>query len=618
MPLAENRTPIRGISKTALWRSWKNIRQELKNSSIRDIIDFLDYDVDPDIWIRGLLLQLRTGRYEPTTPQRFTLAKSNGFSRTMTLPSIPDLTLYRTIVDFIYSKVRYREHKHVYFRRSFLDQAQREAQLEAEAVVQTAGQYGKSGKAYLNWLKYNQYRKHLLLERIFPFLVTTDISNFFDSLLHSHVQEALRGVRIPPRMIGLLFFLLERLSIRQDYSGSHDISLPVDEFDCSRTLAHLVLFSHDTDIVAMTGEGAYVRWMDDQNMGVESKAKGLKTLAEVGRSLARLHLAPNTKKSRILSLSEARRHFHLDLNSALDRCEQIWKQSTSQKSKSLLRRHIRAVWSRALAHEGVGEFEKILKRIYLFAGRAGARFLRRRAVRDILSQPGTAQRICDYMRNSGSVLEYLNFVEQLLNSEEQIYEDVNIILIESLLRLEASGFEVRRIRSLASQLLKGDLKIAGQSHCRAIAPLLLLRFADRRSLSLLRNVLSANRRELTFPLSRAVAFALASYGPQEFQLVRRAASKLLNNHLSTVVLLIERIREYEKIPERYQNRLKTRFDSIKSTQYLDMRSILTARLLLLNRRPAVREWIEKWKNKILIDKSLPKYDRTLLQRMVTF
>src|SRR5580765_5903050 len=211
MPLPESGTSIRGISKTSLWNAWKEIRRELHNSSVRDVIDFLDYDINPQIWIEVLLRQIRSGRYEPNSPSRFTLGKGNGFSRTMSLPSIPDLTLYRAIVDYVYRRVRSHEFKHVHFRRPFLEKAQREAEVEAQAEIREWGQYGRSTKSYLNWLKYDQYRKHLLLKNIYPFLVVTDITNFFDSLLHSHVDEALRGIRLPPRMTGLLFFLLERL-----------------------------------------------------------------------------------------------------------------------------------------------------------------------------------------------------------------------------------------------------------------------------------------------------------------------------------------------------------------------------------------------------------------------
>jgi hypothetical protein len=325
---------IRGITKTSLWSTWKIIRAELRNASIRDVIDFVDYDVDPNKWIQRLLDQISTGRYEPATPFRFTIGKSNGFSRTMTQPSIPDLVLYRTIVDAIYRKALKREHQHVYFKRERLQKAQNLAQKQGKQQMNWATQYRMtSQRSFYNWLRYAQYRKHLLLQAIHPYLVVSDITNFFDSVLHSHVEEALRGLPIAPRMLGVLFFLLERLSIRQDYASSHGISLPVDEFDCSRTLAHLTLFRHDDTMVELVGEDCYVRWMDDQNLGVPSKAGGLRVLSEVGRSLARLHLSPNTKKSRILTLGEARRHFHLDLNDMLDKAEATAKVAKTHKQR---------------------------------------------------------------------------------------------------------------------------------------------------------------------------------------------------------------------------------------------------------------------------------------------
>jgi len=60
---------------------------------VRDIIDSLDYDANPDVWINRLLSQIASGNYEPDTPKRFTLGKSKGFCRTMTLPTVPDLVL---------------------------------------------------------------------------------------------------------------------------------------------------------------------------------------------------------------------------------------------------------------------------------------------------------------------------------------------------------------------------------------------------------------------------------------------------------------------------------------------------------------------------------------------
>jgi hypothetical protein len=428
-------------------------------------VDFLDYDVNPDVWINRLVNSIKNGTYEPDLPRRFTLGKSKGFSRTMTLPAVPDLVLYRSLVDCIYRKAKRRQHRHVYFLRGQLTAVQRQVQQEpvVPGDLSLPHYRAASQRSFLNWLKYDQYRKLLIFKRVHPFFVVTDVSNFFDSVLHSHVAEALHGLPIPTRTIGLLFFLLERLSIRQEYAGSHGISLPVDEFDCSRTLAHMVLFPHDDEMVKLVGEENYVRWMDDQNMGVKSKADGLKALSEVGRSLARLHLSANAQKSKVLSLSQARRHFHLDLNKLLDEADLIARRiGAGSASKTQLRTKVSEIWKKAKIYEGDGEFAKVLKRLYRVAGLAGARQLRRRAIRDVLNDPTLADRICDYMRCTGTVDEYLSFVTTIMNNAEQVYPDVNVAIVESLLRLEPSRLDAVRIRRLAV-----DLLIQNQQHSRS-------------------------------------------------------------------------------------------------------------------------------------------------------
>lgn len=226
--------PILCVSRTSLWKTWKAVRKELKNSSVRDVVDFLEYDVNPDVWIDRLLHNIKLGTYELAPPRRFTLGKSKGFSRTMTFPAIPDLVLYRTLVDYFYLKALRRQHKQVYFLRGQLSEAQQQVTQERinPSELSLPHYRAASQRSFLNWLKYDQYRKHLIFKKVHPYFVITDVANFFDSVLHSHVAEALHGVRASSRTVGLLFFLLERLSIRQEYAGSHGISLPVDEFDC--------------------------------------------------------------------------------------------------------------------------------------------------------------------------------------------------------------------------------------------------------------------------------------------------------------------------------------------------------------------------------------------------
>jgi hypothetical protein len=606
------------VSRTSIWKAWKAVRKELKNSSIRDVVDFLDYDVNPDKWINDLLNRIKRGTYEPEPPRIFSLGKSKGFTRTMTFPAVPDLVLYRSLVDCIFQKAKRREHKHVYFLRAQVTEVHQQVQREpAPPHDGCLPQYrAASRRSFLNWLKYDQYRKYLIFKRVHPYLVVTDISTFFDSVLHSHVAEALHGLSVPARTVGLLFFLLERLSIRREYTGSHGISLPIDEFDCSRTLAHMLLFSHDDEMVKLVGEDNYVRWMDDQIMGVSSRAQGWKVLSEVGRSLASLHLSPNVEKSKVLSLSEARRHFHLDLNKLLDEAEEIAKQiEAGTASKRALRKKVSDIWQKAKAHEGVGEFGKVLKRLYRLAALAGSRRLRRRARRDILSDPSLAERICHYLRCTGTVKEYLAFADSLMKNPEQVYPNVNVALVESLLRLEPSPDDSKSIRKLALDMLSQKLRIPGAEHCAAIAPLLLLRFGDRRSLPCLMRMLKKVDGIASPDVVRACAIVYASFGEKYFREVRQSASRLLRNNLSQTVRLLEQISCYSEVPKRYKSRLYVATDSVAGRKYIDMRVALMARLLLMSKSEQVKKCVDDWTKSILAE-PISQYDKRLITRLV--
>lgn len=99
--------------------TWSELRKEMRRVRFRDVVDWLEYDANPEVWIRRLVDTLKSGSYEPRSPRRLRLAKSNGFSRTITVPSIEDAVLLRLLVNYLFDKVEHRQCKHVYF-----DQAQ--------------------------------------------------------------------------------------------------------------------------------------------------------------------------------------------------------------------------------------------------------------------------------------------------------------------------------------------------------------------------------------------------------------------------------------------------------------------------------------------------------------
>jgi hypothetical protein len=578
---------IQGINKASLWTAWKNVRKQLSRTYLRDVTDFVEYDIDPDWWIKRLLGDVETGRYEPSTPQRFSVAKKMGFSRRTTLPSIPDLVLYRATVDYLYTKAKRRERKHVYFAQNTLSKKVRK--IEQDPVETDPGYTFTSGRALATWLKYDQYRKHLLLDKIHPFIVTTDITNFFDTILYDRVADALHDIRVDRNLVGLLFFILERLSIRDAFNESPRIGIPVDDFDCSRTLAHMVLFPHDNRMAKYVGEGAYVRWMDDQNFGASSYANGLNILKQCGDSLARLHLTPNAAKSRIMSLAEASRHFHFDINSQLDAIEKMPKERAVERKA--MRMALLKIWRKYRRVDGDGEWGKVLKRFYRLGGISGARFLRRRAFQDILIEPTLADRVADYMRVTSNAGEYSNFILQIWGHEEQVYPDVNRVLAEGLLKTEPTPLEARLIRNIASGLLTGKYSFSGWQRCAALAPLLILRHGDRRSLALLNRLVKSLDRLPHPAIAKAVVAVYVSYGLAEYQKAVNVASRLRDNYLAQFFRMLDIMIQYETIPERFKIRREPIFDIVAGIKRIDMRKMLVLRLLRLNEKKEVRKWV---------------------------
>jgi hypothetical protein len=189
---------ITGISKTSLWNAWKEVRSEIKNATVRDVADFLDYDINPDIWIDRLLRQVKDGSYEPQTPRRFVIAKSGGFNRRLTIPAIPDTVLFRAIANFVHRKARRKQQPHVYYRRIDLSKAVQAALLDANQRQNafTSVYRFSSRKSLKNWQEYEQYRKHLILKRIHPFIVVSDVRRV--SLRSGAHQKRVTYVRDSP------------------------------------------------------------------------------------------------------------------------------------------------------------------------------------------------------------------------------------------------------------------------------------------------------------------------------------------------------------------------------------------------------------------------------------
>lgn len=219
------------------------------------------------------------------------------------------------------------------------------------------------------------------------------------------------------------------------------------------------------------------------------------------------------------------------------------------------------------------------------------------------------------MRCSGSVRSYLKFFETVVGHPEQVHESVTLTLVESLLRLEPGERSSKTLRRTADTLISGKHFLSDLPRVVAIAPLILLRYGDRRSNPLLKSCIEGRKLGRDPQVVRSVSIVYASNGPKEFSALRRVASRLLRNNLAEMVKLVERIKKYKSVPDRYKARLFRRLDPVVGREYVDMRTLLTARLLRLNRKKVVQNWLRDWKKQVLKDK-ISDYDKQMVRRLL--
>src|SRR5260221_617517 len=175
--------------------------------------------------------------------------------------------------------------------------------------------------------------------------------------------------------------------------------------------------------------------------------------------------------------------------------------------------------------------------------------------------------------------------------------------------------EARFIRNWARKLLRESRVNVRAQASAEIAPLLLLRFGDGRSARLLKTCLERDLERKPTSVVRACAVVYLSYGGGYFDHVRRIAARVLRNPLGELVKMVEKIRDYDEMPLRFIPRLDVRFDAVAGKHYLDMRAILQGRLLALNPKPRVGQWLRD-KKRSLLKAKLSAYDKRLIRRLL--
>lgn len=270
----------------------KRVWRALRDQGCQDLIEYYDYNVAIDDNIRKLSPRVINGNYRTSRSLVLEMTKADKLVRKIQVPTPQDALTFQAITEAVLPIALGKEPtQKAYFSRSH-DTPRGIHTMDAHPLYP--------------WFKlWPKYQTDILdFTRAHKYLVITDIQNFFDSVPHSAIDRALSLVDIDQGLRDITLYMLEGFVQRDLYAPLVLRGLPQLDFDAPRLLAHVLLFPIDKFIDKRT-RGAFARWVDDINFGVDRKVDARDILRSMERFLARIELRLNGPKTQILSRQEA-------------------------------------------------------------------------------------------------------------------------------------------------------------------------------------------------------------------------------------------------------------------------------------------------------------------------
>jgi hypothetical protein len=520
-------------SVSRVFKTWKALRKGLRRADARDCLDYLEFDLFAEEKIQALKKRIVGGTYNPTVAGMFQLAKRQGAYRVMSILTAEDALVYRHLTDSIFRNARQFEPPGVFFA-----QAQATVPVGPELTALTGQHADFYESAWKLWMQYHQYRTKTLLTQIHRVLVVTDITNYFESVQHELLLEYLAPLGLPRKSVGLLGKLLENFKPDSGYSPSPRVGLPVDQHDCSRALAHIFLFEHDRRLINAVGKNNYARWMDDQNFGVSSETEARKLISKLTDSLSQQRLVLNVGKTKFLDPDEVSQEFHLASNELLDDIEMQIDKGQSAKT---LRKELRSAWSFAKRLEGVGHWDKIVKRFYTVTGKLSSNLFLSDSYGNLIRNPTLAPKIFEYFSALNKYDELLDLFQTFVQNGESVYESVEASFFENILCTNIPDSSRGRYRQFVQSWLSDAKLGSSRPYSRGSAALCLYWLGDRRSIGKIQNLLENGVATYQATTIRGLLASLVALSPESVDQTIMLCSKFGYAEVSSFAELLLKI-----------------------------------------------------------------------------
>ncbi|WP_279620622.1 reverse transcriptase domain-containing protein [Priestia megaterium] len=265
--------------KEKLTIAWKRIKADRKTDFIIGDYEYIVYDRYHEEMIEELAQRVESAgaKYRPDSLRKIRVPKISHTTRPGALPTIPDRVLYQYLVDEIAEEI------------------EKNLVPIVDKVVHSY-RYSNDRRSVkmfrFDTASYNTYQERIQeMAEEHEYIVTTDISDYFERIYHHDLENALRGLGGNDNNITLLMSLLRKWQMGNSYSIPQGI-WPSDY------LGNIYLDPIDKFMIRSGFK--YCRFVDDIRIGTDTYLDAEKALLELEEQLGRCGLTLNASKTRII------------------------------------------------------------------------------------------------------------------------------------------------------------------------------------------------------------------------------------------------------------------------------------------------------------------------------
>lgn len=422
-----------------VWKSY--VHKGLRDQPVTDLYDYFDFHRNRAEHFKQLSYLVSSGAYEPRPSLIARLEKKLGLCRPIVVPTPEDAIVLQCITEaLIQPALRIQPSNNVFFSRSH-------SSFTPEFTF---------GKDYIWFKRWRSFAKaRFSISSAHEWVVVTDVANYFDSIVHSHLRNqlaTLEGVR--ESILDVLFRVIPVVSWKPDYLPLPPHGLPQVQFDAPRLLAHVYLYEVDSFIKLRT-EGNFVRWVDDITAAVPNEERGLRLIRDIDALMHMRGVRLNGGKTYILSKAEAYRFFQTAENAKID---EFNREADRRLKKGLKLNRFQQKCFNAftgfVATPAYGHKDKVIRRYITLFTKIRTDMAVKYCISNFPTHPDLREVSLGYFLALGPRLKIFNMLDAFTRSGRAL-DDVALCQIAKLItswQISPHSALVSRIRRLAVDL----------------------------------------------------------------------------------------------------------------------------------------------------------------------